>query len=207
MIDNIQWLGYGSFRIQGPPLIYIHPWRVVRSTFHAEVILIGNEHYASCSTADVRKLTGPETKILGNEAVKEEIPDCEILRPWQSITIENASIKGIPAYSTKRMQYPKEAGGLGFVISVNLYDIYYAGNTEITPEMDLIRPDIAILPIAGDGMLDIEGAVEVVKKMRPRWVIPSHWGDVGESATHISAQEFKKAVGGRADVVIPTPMR
>lgn len=207
MIDRIQWLGHGSFSIQGPPLIYINPWRVVRSVFHADVILVGHHHYEFCSPADIAKLRGPETQIITNEAVAQEIEGCTVIRPLQSITVDRAGIKAVPAYSLHDLRYPLEAGGLGFVVSLNYYDIYYAGCSQIIPEMNLLKPDIAILPINGSGTLTVEDAVEVVKSMRPRWVIPSHWGAIGEDATLVDAQRFKELVGGRAEVIIPTLSR
>lgn len=208
MIDSIQWLGHGSFFIQGPPLIYINPWRVARHTFHADVILVSHNHYDHCSLADIDKLRGTETIVIGNEQVAREVPDCTVLRPWQGFTIDRASIKAVPAYSPASWQHPPEAGGLGFIISLNFFDIYYAGDTQIIPEMDRIRPDIAILPIDGNGTLTVSEAVEVVKKMRPRWVIPSNWGPLTEGASELDALEFKRAVSGRAEVIIPTaPLR
>ncbi len=203
MIDRIQWLGHGSFIIQGPPLIYINPWRVVRSVFHADVILVSHDHYEHCSLADIEKLRGESTLVIGNKNVASQIEGCKVLRPWQSITVDLASIKSVPAYSTKKLLHPIEDGGLGFVISLNFFDIYYAGDTEDIPDMERIKPDIAILPIDGNGTLNVTDAVEVVKKMRPRWVIPSNWGAVGDSATYLDAQAFKEAVGGRAEVIIP----
>ncbi len=204
MIDQIQWLGHGSFFIQGPPLIYINPWRVARNTFLADVILVSHDHYDHCSLADVNKLRGENTLVVGNEKAAKEIEGCHILRPWQSITIDRASIKGIPAYSQDSWQHPLSDGGLGFVISVNYFDIYYAGDTEQIPEMDLIHPDIAILPIDGNGTLSVSTAVEVVKKMRPRWVIPANWGPGTEGASEAEARLFKREVGGRAEVIIPS---
>lgn len=203
MIDQIQWLGHGSFLIKGPPIIYIAPWRVVRSAFHADVILVGHTHYDHFSAADIEKLRGPHTQIIGNEHIVQQMPESILLRPWQSITIDNASIKAIPAYSENDIQHPKSAGGLGFLVSLNTYDIYYAGDTGITPEMDRIQPDIAILPIDGHGTLTVDDAVEVVKKMRPRWVLPSNWGAAGEGATLHDAQQFKERVGERAQVILP----
>ena len=199
MIEQIQWLGYGSFLIQGPPLIYINPWRVARHTFHADVILIGHNHYEHCSLADINKLRGPETRVIGNDLVAAEIDGTQILRPWQSIRVDRAGIKAIPAYSVKGWQHPLEDGGLGFIISLNLYDIYYAGDTEIIPEMSNVHPDIAILPIDGNGTLNVMEAVEVVRQMRPRWVIPSNWG----TETEANARLFKREIGGRAEVLMP----
>ena len=207
MIDHIRWLGHGSFVIQGPPLIYINPWRVVREVFLPDVLLIGHDHYAHCSPADIQKLRGPETHFFSNERVAAEIEGCTVLRPWQSITVDKARFTGIPAYSPNDPRHPAEAGGLGFLISLNLYDIYYAGDTQKIPEMERIRPDIAILPIDGNGTLTIAEAVEVVQMLQPRWVIPSNWGGSAESATPLDAQEFKKAVGSLAEVIIPSLSR
>lgn len=200
MIDRIQWLGHGGFFIQGPPLIYINPWRVTRSIFHADVILVGHHHPEHCSLADINKLRGKDTQVFGSALVAQEIEGCQLLRHWQSVQIDRAGIKAVPAYSTKGWQHPKEDGGLGFVISLNLYDIYYAGDTEMIPEMEHIHPDIAILPIDGNGTLSIAEAVAVVKQMRPRWVIPCNWGPESEA----SARLFKREVAGRADVILPT---
>ena len=140
MIDRIQWLGHGTFIIQGPPLIYINPWRVARSVFHADIVLITHDHYDHCSLADVEKVRGPHTIAIGNEKVAKEIGDCMIIRPWQSLTIDRACIKAVPAYSPHDWRHPQSDGGLGFVISINLYDIYYAGDTQLIPEMSQIKP-------------------------------------------------------------------
>ncbi|QPC81460.1 MBL fold metallo-hydrolase [Phototrophicus methaneseepsis] len=203
MIDQIRWLGHGTFLVQADPIIYINPWRVIRTPFLADAILVSHDHYDHCSIADIRKLRGDHTLIIGNDRVAQQIPNTTILRPWQSMNIGRASIKAIPAYSPNDPRHPKEHGGLGFVISLNYFDIYYAGDTCITPEMDMIHPDIAILPIDGDGTLTPEDAAQVVQKLRPRWVIPSNWGATGEGATRLDAQRFQKLVGGRAQVIMP----
>jgi L-ascorbate metabolism protein UlaG (beta-lactamase superfamily) len=207
MLDRIQWLGHGSFRIEGPPLIYINPWRVVRTAFHADAILIGHDHYEHFSPADIEKLRGPETQIITNPKVASMIEGAQQLRPWHSLTLDRARITAIPAYSPSDHRHAESEGGLGFVISVNFYDIYYAGDTLIIPEMDRLQPDIAIVPIDGNGTMNVEQAVELVKKMRPRYVIPANWGAGGDSATPQAAQTFKERVGDRAEVIIPTLSR
>jgi L-ascorbate metabolism protein UlaG (beta-lactamase superfamily) len=201
MIDNIQWLGQGSFAVQGPPLIYINPWRIIRSTFHADVILVSHDHYDACSQADIDKLRGANTRLFSNEKVAREIERVEILRTWQSVQVDRAGIKAVPAYSPNSMQHPQSDGGLGFVISVNYFDIYYAGDTEAIPEMERIRPDIALLPIDGNGTLTVEAAVEVVRQIRPRYVVPFNWG----AGTEMRARLFKEMVGGRAEVILMPP--
>jgi L-ascorbate metabolism protein UlaG (beta-lactamase superfamily) len=206
MIDKIQWLGHGSFVIEGPPIIYINPWRVTSRTFHPDVILVGHDHYEHFSLADIKKLRGSDTIVVSNEAVADQIDSCMILRPWQSVTIDSASIKAIPAYSPEDLRHPIEAGGIGFIISMNLYDIYYAGDTQAIPEMDYIHPDIALLPIDGNGTLTPESAADIVGKIRPRWAIPYNFGALPDGANSHDAQSFKNAVAERAKVIIPNKM-
>jgi L-ascorbate metabolism protein UlaG (beta-lactamase superfamily) len=196
MIERIQWLGNGSFAVQGPPLIYINPWRVPRGVFHADVILVSHHQYDRCSLADIDKLRGPNTHVIGSEAVAREIKDCIVLRPWQSICVDRACIKAVPAYSALQEKRAGAEPGLGFIISVNFHDIYYSGDTQLIPEMERVRPDIAILPI-GDTALTSSDAVQVVKTMRPRWVVPCNW----EQSSQFDLQAFKHLVEDFTEVV------
>jgi len=200
MIDQIQWLGHGSFAILGDPLLYINPRRVTRISRPADAILVGSEHYEYCSLADIAKLRGPNTQVIASSSAAKHIENCTVLRPWQSISVGRACIKGIPAYSTRA----PEDGGLGFVISVNYFDIYYAGHTGMIPEMASIHPDIAILPIDSNSTLSASEAAQVVAQMRPKWVIPCNWGFSMSGTNRVDAQIFTREVGDRAQVVLPT---
>jgi len=206
MIDRIQWLGHGSFLIQGPPLIYINPWRVSRSAFHPDAILITNDLYDHCSPGDIDKLRGPQTMIIANPAASSVLSDSALLlRSWQSINVSGARITAVPAY-TRSDYYPASKGGLGFVISIDYYDIYYAGTTDFVPELEKIRCDVAILPLAGGpGTLTLERTVELVRVLQPRWVIPSHWGTFG--GTVLDVQALERALGSLATVVAPERVR
>lgn len=201
MIDQIQWLGYGSFMIQGQPLIYVNPWRVSRVTFLADVVLVSHGHFEHFSPPDIERVSSPHTLILTNEHVAAQLPNAEVLLPYHSRVIDRARITALPAYSTSSSVHKREDGGLGFLISLNFYDIYYAGDTENIPEMRNIAPDIAILPIDGMGTLTPESAAELVREMRPRYVIPCNWGAGGVNLG--DAERFKRLVGDRSEVRIP----
>ncbi len=203
MIDSIQWLGFGGFVIQGSPLIYINPWRLSRVTFLADVILIGHGHYEHFSPSDIEKVRGPDTLILTNPYVAAQVPGAEVLREYQSRVIDRTRITALPAYSPDDPLHKREDGGLGFLISMNLYDIYYAGDTQITPEAQRIAPDVAILPIDGNGTMTVEDAAMFVREMRPRYVIPCNWGAGG--VTQGDVERFKRLVGERSEVRIPAP--
>jgi L-ascorbate metabolism protein UlaG (beta-lactamase superfamily) len=204
MIERIEWLGHASFRIQGMPLIYIDPWRVARNAFLADIILVTHDHYDHCSPADVEKLRGPGTIVVTNSMAAKLIDGATVLRPWQVLNVDRACIKAIPAYNS---HHPKDFEGLGFVISLDHYDIYYAGDTDLIPEMSTIHPDIAILPIGGRQTMGVENAAEAVRQLHPRWVIPSHWGSPAEGGTAVDVRLFTERVKDLAELVLPERLR
>ncbi len=205
MIDQIQWLGHSSFAILGTPLIYINPRRVTRISRPADAILIGHDHYEYCALADIEKLRGPNTQIIASDRAARQLEDynCTTLRPWQSVSVGRACIKGIPAYSPALGSSDEN---LGFVISINYFDIYYAGHTGVIPEMASLHPDIAILPIDGNGTMTASEAAQVTIQMQPKWVIPCNWGFNTSGTNRVDAQIFTREVGNKPQVVLPPPV-
>lgn len=206
MIEHIEWLGHGSFRIQGPPLIYINPWRIARSENCADAILVTDDEHVHCSPADVEKISDLNTVVVTNLSASALLGgNPMVLRPWQCMNIGAGRITAVPAYTFNDYN-PVSKGGLGFVISIDYYDIYYAGRTDLIPELGNIRCDIAILPLsAGPGTLNLDHTIELVKVLQPRWVIPSHWGTLG--GTSLDAQVLSRALNGIAEVVILEKVR
>ena len=201
MIDRIKWQGHSSFTIEGAPFIQIAPWRVVKRESPPDVILLGHDHYDHCSPADVEKIRGADTVILGNENVERIIPGTTVLRAWQSFSVDRASVKAIPAFSPRDQRHNS---GLGFLISLDLYDIYYVGNSELIPEMAHLSPDIVLLPIDGYGRLSLSDALQLLEMMKPKWAIPYNWGGAGEEATQLDAQTLKSRADAATEVLLLT---
>lgn len=202
MIDRIKWQGHSSFIIDGEPKIQIAPWRVVTGERAPRLILIGHDHFDHCSPADVEKIRDSKTVLVGNEAVARVIEGTIVLRDWQSISVDRANVKAIPAYSPQDARHPRSQNGLGFVISIDYYDIYYVGDSQIVPEMEYVRPDILMLPIDGYGRLTVSEALQLVAILKPRWAIPYNWGGAGEEATVLDAQSFKAQASIETEVLL-----
>src|SRR6185503_4278779 len=61
--------------------------------------------------------------------------------------------------------------------------IYFAGDTDVFPEMASLGPiDVALLPVAGwgptlgPGHMNARRAAEALRLIRPKIAIPMHWG-------------------------------
>jgi L-ascorbate metabolism protein UlaG (beta-lactamase superfamily) len=79
---------------------------------------------------------------------------------------------------------------IGFIIAVNGARIYHAGDTDMIPEMDRFKVDIACIPVSGTYVMTAEEAAESTKHIKPKIAIPMHYGAiVGDKA---DAEKFKR---------------
>jgi L-ascorbate metabolism protein UlaG (beta-lactamase superfamily) len=200
MIEQIHWLGNNSFLIAGSPIIYINPWRITAPDLPADIVLVGHDGHEYCSPADIAKVRAHHTRVIASASAAAELADCEILRPWQTISLGRASVKGIPTISSSTR---RSAAGqsLGFVISINYFDIYYTGETTSPPESGVSQPDILILPISSSDGMTTERAAQFVSRIRPRWTIPCKW----DFASRVNAVNFQREVANNSQVVILQP--
>jgi L-ascorbate metabolism protein UlaG (beta-lactamase superfamily) len=208
MIDRIHWLGHASFRINGPPhsdgpVIYIDPWRLPPNSPKADIILVSHDHHDHCSPEDIEKIEKKRTMIIASPRAVEVIGErAHAMRPWQVAANlpKGGSIRTVPAYTLDHVYHDRAYEGLGFVISWQRKDIYFAGDTDLIPEMANICCDIALLPVGGAYTMGDEEAVEAVKMLRASIAIPMHFGrEIPGSRDN--GRRFAQMVNGGAKAV------
>lgn len=104
--------------------------------------------------------------------------------PVDEFTVEDVDVRVVPAvHDPTRPLTRLVAEPQGFVLSGS-QTIYFAGDTDIFPDMENLVPDldVALIPVwgwgptLGGGHLDPATAAEAVKLLKPRIAIPIHWG-------------------------------
>lgn len=95
----------------------------------------------------------------------------------------------------------------GFLLHVDGRRIYYSGDTALITDMQLLRGqvDVAILPIGDNFTMGPDDAAIAVDFIRPKRVIPVHYGTWPLIAQ--DPKEFARKVGRTSDVVIVEPGR
>ncbi|MDD5557874.1 MAG: MBL fold metallo-hydrolase [bacterium] len=182
MIEGIHWLGHASFRIEIGMVIYIDPFRIRTGAPPADVILVSHAHYDHFSPLSIERIRRDGTTIIAPEACARRLRgDVRAIGPWETIAVGGAEIEGVPAYGTARRHHPRSEGGLGFIIRAGGRRIYFAGDTDLTPEMAKVGADIALLPVSGDYVLSAEEAAEAARRIRPAVAVPMHYGSIGGS--------------------------
>ena len=201
LLGRLHWLGHASFRLDGPPTIYLDPWRLKGRLPQADVILISHDHHDHCSPDDVKRISGPGTVIVANAtAAKKLRGDVRALRPGERTTVGEVEIEAVPAYNVVKSYHPRQAGHVGFIVTVGGERLYFAGDTDRIPEMVDITCDVALLPVGGNYTMDAAEAAAAAADIEPRVAVPMHWG-AGVAGTRDDAERFRSLYDGQVAIL------
>ena len=175
--STIEWLGHDSFRIRGDGrVIYIDPWQIAEGV-PADIILITHDHFDHCSPDDVAKIQSGDTEIVTVEAAAKQLSgQVTVVKPGDEITVKGVPVSVIPSYNTDKDFHPKDAGYVGFIITLEGQRIYHTGDADVIPEMDSIAADILLVPVSGTYVMDVDAAVQASSIIKPKVAIPMHVG-------------------------------
>lgn len=176
------WYGHDAFRLGGPPVVYVDPWNLPEDVPLADVILITHEHYDHCSPEDVEKILGPDTVIVAPAQALKKLNAIAVtkreVKAGDSLRIGNLTVDVVPAYNVNKRFHPQKAGHVGYVMRLYGTSVYHAGDTDLIPEMQTIRCDVALLPVSGRYVMTAEEAAKAAELLQPRLVIPMHYGAI-----------------------------
>jgi L-ascorbate metabolism protein UlaG (beta-lactamase superfamily) len=203
MLNNLEWLGHATFRITGEKVIYIDPWKVDTDQ-KADIILVSHSHFDHFSQEDIHKLTKNDTVIVTVPELQNNISENSvILVPGQSTEIDGVKITAIPAYNKNKDYHQKSKNWLGFVVEVDGESLYYAGDTDIIPEMEeLENIDVALLPVGGTYTMTAKEAADAAERISPGVAVPYHYGDIVGSKS--DALKFEKFFSGKTKILTKT---
>jgi L-ascorbate metabolism protein UlaG (beta-lactamase superfamily) len=183
------------------PLVRVAP--AVAPFAAIDAVLISHLHGDHVDLPSLRRVASPlvvaprgaggwlRRQLRGGEVVELEAGD--------AIGLDGVRVEATPAeHDERRWPVGVRAKPLGFVVSAPVplppgpralgagapQTVYFAGDTDIFPEMEQLagRIDVALLPVAGwgpklgPGHLDPARAAAAAALIAPRVAIPIHWG-------------------------------
>ena len=120
---------------------------------------------------------------IGSPAVAAKLQGAVLLRHGESRTVvPGVSVTAVPAYNTSEghLQFhPKERCDNGYLIDIEGFKVYVAGDTEPTAEMAGMAGtlDLAFLPVNQPYTMTIAQAVEAAVLLAPKVLMPYHLTD------------------------------
>ena len=172
----------------------------------ADMVLVTHEHYDHCDFKAIQACSQALTTFVCNSVVAENISkqcskndnlSIKNLQNGESASLQfdkpssepsknnisKLTITALPAYNTspdRQKFHPHNGRDNGYLLELDDFKIYIAGDTEDIPEMATLKNkniDIAFLPVNQPYTMTPEQALNAAKAIHPRVLYPYHYGD------------------------------
>ncbi len=145
----------------------------------ADAILITHEHGDHLDADAIGQLTGDDTRIFATANCCKQLGRGDAMAPGDVRTLDGGiGIKAVPAYNTSadRQNFHPKGRDNGYLLTVDGFTIYVAGDTEDIPEMkDLPAVDVAFLPCNLPYTMSPEQLDNAARTIGPKVLFPYHY--------------------------------
>ena len=153
-----------------------------------DLVLISHLHLDHLDLPSIRLLERETPLVVPRGSapllLRNRLRDFIELVPGETLRFGGLTIRAIRAdHPGQRPPLGPTAPAMGYELVGADRRIYFAGDTALYPEMAALGgPDVALLPVAGwgptrgPGHLDPADAARATALVRPRIVVPMHWG-------------------------------
>lgn len=152
----------------------------------ADVILVTHEHRDHLEDSTITVLSKEDTRLILNQTSANMIGRGEVVGNGQSLELpEGILLEAVPAYNTTpgREKFHPKGNGNGYVLTIDGFRIYIAGDTEDVPEMAGLKDiDVALLPVNQPFTMTVEQCVKAANMFKPKVLIPYHFSQTDISS-------------------------
>lgn len=198
-LNNVRVLTHSAIRIEANDgtVVYCDPYDLVEEPHDANVVLITHGHYDHLSPEDYAKVANDNTTVVVPASLKEEATSLGAAREvclaaGESTEVCGITVRAVPAYNVEpeRLQFhPKENAWVGYVLTVDGDTYYIAGDTDQNSDNEQVTCDVALIPIGGTFTMDPKQAAVFINTIKPRFVVPTHYGTVAGNKEDADAFE------------------
>jgi L-ascorbate metabolism protein UlaG (beta-lactamase superfamily) len=210
---EVTWLGHAAVKIKGSKTVYIDPFLTGNPAAaitpdkikEADIIIITHCHGDHTGDAFVlAKKTGATLVGIHEIAVDAQAEGINAEGMNIGGTVE---VKGIKVHMVQALHSAEKGCAAGVVVEIDGKRLYHAGDTGLTYDMKIIgeffHPDLSFIPIGDRYTMGIPSATKAVEFVKTKRVIPIHYDTF--PIVKADPQEFKRRVGGLAEVIILKP--
>ncbi|AKB81965.1 hypothetical protein MSBR3_1387 [Methanosarcina barkeri 3] len=190
---KITWLGHSAFLFEAEKKLLIDPFisgnplaPCSPEELDPDIIAVTHGHRDHLGdTIEIGKRTG--CRIISVHEVANYIKSkgvfAEGMGKGGTVNVEGIKLtmtEALHSSSIDASGFSFDGGSpAGFIIRINGYSIYHAGDTGVFGDMQLIselyEPELALLPIGDKFTMGIREATKAVELIQPKIVVPMHY--------------------------------
>ena len=173
-----------SIQFRMEKTIYVDPFHLKEALHDADFIFITHPHYDHFCMEDILKCRKEDTVVFTVSDTYDSLlssfspEQIHIVHPGESFSLGDISVETVPAYNLHQPFHPKEKGWVGYLFTIDGCTYYVMGDTDVLPFMETVSCDTLFIPIGGTYTMTMEEALSLVRKMKPRMVVPIHYGTI-----------------------------
>lgn len=200
-VNNITVNTQSSIRIEGSKILYFDPYQVQVDAHDADFIFITHEHYDHFEPESIAKLKKDDTCLVAPASMKKKAlseagiasENCMFYQPGETYEEQGLLIETVPAYNKLKPFHTKGKKWQGYIVTLDGTRYYVSGDTDVNEDILKVQCDVALLPIGGFYTMDWKQAAEYVAQIKPKAVVPTHYGSIVGKVT--DGPDFKKELG------------
>lgn len=165
-----------------------------------DLVLVTDIHGDHLNPDLIAKVRKPGAPVVMPAAAQQQAGDkvaapVEVLANGQTKTVAGVAVEAVPMYNLQRgpsagQLFHTKGRGNGYVVTLGGKRLYFAGDTECTPEMKALQNiDVAFIPMNLPYTMTPSEAADCAKAFKPKIAIPYHF--MGQSP-----EEFQGALKG-----------
>lgn len=215
-MSELRFLGHAAFelRLDGKVILF-DPWTTgnpqsplasADDIEAADIILVSHDHsdHGFDDAVRIAKRTG--ATVVAVAELANRFRDEGIARVVSGNIGGTVGVSGIRITFVQAVHSAGAGVPCGFVVRSPNLGLYFAGDTALFGDMSFLadeKIDVAIPPIGGTFTMDIRAAAKSAERIRPRTVVPMHYGTFPDIVA--DTDEFTRLVGNKARTEILSP--
>lgn len=185
-LNNITVNTQSSIRIAGSKILYFDPFQIKTAVHDADIIFITHDHYDHFEPDSIRMISREETLLIAPESMKKKVlsesgmdgKNCLFLNPGENGEACGLAVETISAYNKLKPFHTKGKKWQGYVVTMDGIRYYVSGDTDVNEDIEKVQCDVAFIPIGGFYTMDWKQAAEYAARLKPKAVVPTHYGSI-----------------------------
>ena len=196
LADRVLWLGQSGVLITtaGGKTIYIDPPFLSADPLPADYVFLTHSHGDHYNPQALGKIRKPTTHVVAPKDLAAVAT--RVMVAGEETVIDGVGVKTFPAYNRRGFPHPRSKDWVGYLLSFDGFRVYHGGDTDSGAELVGMRPDLALLPIAGFVSFGVKAGVEAALGLGATITAPIHFGLL--PGTGKNGEKFVQAYPGES---------